>query len=447
MFSLRSFYIRRLKPIPAIRRVKDSVWESVWHVKWKVVVPLIRLTIPSSARLIASTAISLDLDKLRRIVLTRKIPLISLSSFQDTRRGNVVPLKAPEYVAMRIPMTYPRESQFKVAFSGEGFEFPDIKLFQIDCAQVSGRSNLIVTRDGMLHHGLYRFSHDFTSEELHGKIKIFPHKSAVKILARRNIKHQLVTGAMFADSCGFNYAHWLTEVLPRINLFCRANNDPRVQLIVDAGLHPNIESSLSAVSGNLHPIVRLEDGESAEVERLFVVSPTGYIPFERRLGPVDGHLHGTFSPHAFACLRERLAGVLNPSVKPLPTKFFLQRKSGMRKILNEHEVESALVQRGFTVVEPEQLTFSEQYHLFSRAEIVAGATGAAFANLIFCRPHTKLVICLADHPHMIYGYWQAMAAAVGCQVTYVSCAIQGSSLMGIHSDFSVNIPDLVEAVS
>ena len=447
MFSLRAFYVRRLKPISAIRRVKDAVWETVWRFKWTVLVPFLRRVFPDSVRSVASSVVSFDFDRLRSLLLAKEVPLVSLSSLADTRIAGVEHLQAPEHVAIQPPLVYPCELQSRVVVLSEGFDFPGIEVFQIERAKVSGRSNLVVTEHGVLHHGLYRFSHDFTSEELHGKIRIFPERAAIKVFAPRNSRARLEAGAVFTDACAFNYAHWLTEVLPRLCLFCSENRHFDVPLIVDAGLHPNIEYSLMAVSGNAHPIVKLEDGESVEVKRLLFVSPTGYVPFQRRAGPAGGHVHGAFSPHALTRLRERLAGVVDPASRLLPTKIVLRRRFGMRMMLNARAVEAELLQRGFSVIEPENLTFSEQYHVFSNAEIVVGATGAAFANLIFCSPRTRLVICLADHPHMIYGYWQAMAGAVGCRVTYVLGTIQGSSASGIHSDFQVSLPDVLAAIS
>ena len=75
-----------------------------------------------------------------------------------------------------------------------------------------------------------------------------------------------------------------------------------------------------------------------------------------------------------------------------------------------------------------------------------GATGAAFANLIFCKPETKVIILIVDFKDMIYGYWQNMANAVGNKVSYVL----GESVdvtSQFHSDFRVNMQDLLDAIT
>ena len=45
---------------------------------------------------------------------------------------------------------------------------------------------------------------------------------------------------------------------------------------------------------------------------------------------------------------------------------------------------------GFEVVRPEALGVVEQISLFRHATVVVGATGAAFANCLFCPPAAKI---------------------------------------------------------
>jgi capsular polysaccharide biosynthesis protein len=127
-------------------------------------------------------------------------------------------------------------------------------------------------------------------------------------------------------------------------------------------------------------------------------------------------------------------------------KIYIKRNSHYRNVTNAEEVEEMLVAKGFVVVEPEKLSFIEQVELFSSAEVVVGATGASFANLIFCKPETKIIILISDYKNMIYGYWQNMASAVGNKVTYVIGA-SDEIFSHLHSNFQISIPDLLDAIS
>ncbi len=66
---------------------------------------------------------------------------------------------------------------------------------------------------------------------------------------------------------------------------------------------------------------------------------------------------------------------------------------GWHGINNEIEVQNTLRQLGFTVLHPEERTFSEQAALFSKARVVVGEFSSAMHNTLFSPAHTK-VICL-----------------------------------------------------
>lgn len=71
--------------------------------------------------------------------------------------------------------------------------------------------------------------------------------------------------------------------------------------------------------------------------------------------------------------------------------YLSRRRRSMRVMVNEAELEAALRDRGFTVIEPERLSVAEQIAAFRSAAVVVGPTGAAFANLLFGGEGTKAV--------------------------------------------------------
>ena len=84
------------------------------------------------------------------------------------------------------------------------------------------------------------------------------------------------------------------------------------------------------------------------------------------------------------------------------TKVFLDRSSSNYnhcQIKNNSEVMDFFKKRGFTIYNTEKLSIQEQVYLFNQASIVAGAHGAAFTNIIFCKPSTKVIeIIPKSHP-------------------------------------------------
>ena len=65
-----------------------------------------------------------------------------------------------------------------------------------------------------------------------------------------------------------------------------------------------------------------------------------------------------------------------------------------RKIINNDEVKSILLDQGFKIVTLSNLDFVDQVKMFNNATHIVGPHGAGFANLVFSKPYTKVVeIC------------------------------------------------------
>ena len=60
-------------------------------------------------------------------------------------------------------------------------------------------------------------------------------------------------------------------------------------------------------------------------------------------------------------------------------------------LLNEAEIERALVQLGFKTVVLGEMSVSDQIRSFSRARVIVGAHGAGLTNLMFAPPDAAVV--------------------------------------------------------
>jgi capsular polysaccharide biosynthesis protein len=83
-------------------------------------------------------------------------------------------------------------------------------------------------------------------------------------------------------------------------------------------------------------------------------------------------------------------------------KIFLDRSSSEYthcQIKNNNEIIDLLTKKGFTSYKVEELNIEEQIFLFNEASIIVGAHGAAFTNIIFCKPETKIIEIIPEsHP-------------------------------------------------
>jgi len=383
----------------------------------------------------------------RRVWRWRK--LVKLSVFAKTRDIPTVELVAAELVKTPAPKVFPLSDESYLVSPQEHYSLPPVFVAKISKGTIYGGTNLVLMGDEVICHDLYDFQRDYTSEELHGRNLIDPEKGRIRWLLHDDFPEFLPVAAVFVDACAVNYAHWLTEVLPRIAAFCREKKFEDVPVVVNEGLHKNIMESLFLVAGGERTIITLPIGRAIHIEELYLTSVAGYVPFERRNTKLAGHSHGKFNPGAFEVIRMQVSGFMEKLPdQAWPEKIYLRRNSGTRQITNTIELEELLIHQGYVIVEPEKLTFLQQIQLFRNAKEIISSTGAALSNTIFCNLGTNLGVLMAKHENMIYRYWLNMLSPLQVNVSYVLGEIVEKQELGIHGDFFIdsnNIYQLLKA--
>ena len=94
---------------------------------------------------------------------------------------------------------------------------------------------------------------------------------------------------------------------------------------------------------------------------------------------------------------------LSKSKNNYKKKVFLDRsqsKFNHCQILNIEKIKNLLLKEKFEIHKPETISFKKQINLFRNSSTIIGAHGAAFTNIIFCNPGTKIIeIIPKDHPN------------------------------------------------
>lgn len=390
--------------------------------------------------------------------LGRSYPLAALPEHADRHAAAKRLLGNREHIEVE-PLRFEREEDTACLppYSG-GYEFPQKYLCEFRNAFVFGGSNLFIHNKRTVCHELFNLETDYTAEEELQLIRVHsePGRSVVSFSPRDLQYRHLPEAFSVLDALSINYCHWLTEILPRAALFREFMGRNGVPMLVDAALQDNMMESLLVVCGKEQEIIKLPYGHAAKVGKLHVVSCAGYMAFhERRGAESSGHsgtisgriAQGTFSRQALEVMRRRILDAPAVCGTPAtPKKLFLRRNGQYRNLVNAEELEDVLKKIGFTVIEPEKLSFSEQAAVFSRAEVVVSPAGAACANMIFCPAATPIVILIGRHAGSPYYYWQRIAAALGKSVRYVFGDTVPSRLGGMHADISIRAEDLLEVL-
>ena len=368
--------------------------------------------------------------------------LISLKDYSKINGLDFHNLTEKISIKTSHPVFWPEEDAKDICAPHEELKFDPVYLVTLTDARVYGATNIVYVGDFAIHHDQINLQHDYTSEELHGRMQVDLKKRRLKNLTKVKEIINLSECAAFTDACASNYAHWMTEVLPRVALFCQQDQFKSIPIIVDSGLHKNILRSLHLVVGEQREIVELPSFVELKVKKLHCVSVAGYVPFQERTRKISSESHGYFNPVAMRMMKKILdENIVRRSDINWPEKVYINRVAGGRKISNARAIEEILKSNGFSSVRPEFFSFDDQYQIFSNAKIIVGSTGAAMANIVFAAESSKLVIFIGKVSGTKYWYWQNIRDSVGGIVCYF-LSKPLNLIDGIHSDITVPVKEL-----
>ena len=383
---------------------------------------------------------------IQRLIVTKKTSwkmLESINEYASRERLSGYQLIEPCQFDISVKQVLPVDFEYIKGNTASQQHFPGVFIYQLKQAKVRGGSNLVSVSETIIHHNLSDYTTDYTSEELHARLIIKPRAKKAMWLELDETPAIIPEAAVFLDATSYNYAHWFTEVLPRIVAFCDNDRFANIPLIIDSDLHQNLMASLLYIVPD-RKIYLLPLGRELIVTKLFYTTACGYVPFHPRKKKF--RYHGEFCPTALNKVKKKFSETIKKSLSHTPKKIYLRRNSGLRNIVNSTDIERILVSYGYTIFEPEKLSFEEQFLLFSNAESIISASGAALANCIFCSPGTEVTVLMSDHREMIYNYWSNMLSPLGLNVNYIIGNSINSDLFSIHSDFNIQISGLKEHI-
>jgi hypothetical protein len=174
-----------------------------------------------------------------------------------------------------------------------------------------------------------------------------------------------------------NYAHWLMEALPKLDILKSLNNEFKV--IVPSNPYPFILSSLSLLGIPKERIVAA-NFQVISVDNLILAHAaqrTG-VPNKVHLGNIRNKLKcAVLGEHHSATMGQRLV--------------YISRSRASRGLINEVEIRPILDKYGFETLICEDLSFEDQVKIFSEAKVVLGPHGAGIYNQIFCHPGATII--------------------------------------------------------
>jgi len=183
-----------------------------------------------------------------------------------------------------------------------------------------------------------------------------------------------------------NYGHFLLDSLTAYWHLCQSSNTTL------GLLSPPLKSwQIEHIKlTNEFADVQLTSSELVFIKQAYYVNVMDH--FLHRVGPT------------IRLLRDTQLAQLGEGPSETGRRIYIARPedNDKRTLLNEEELRHSLKLARFEIVSPETMFVTAQIALFASASIIIAPTGAALANLIYCRPHTRVIEIISDLDRQIW---------------------------------------------
>lgn len=213
-----------------------------------------------------------------------------------------------------------------------------------------------------------------------------------------------------------NYYHFTLEIISRLAYADRFEEYRDWPVLIDACVLEveQLKDLLQSMNLYGHPMIAVEARTRVEVEKLLFISYNMWMPHNFRENAAQYPSDYLFSPslaeNIRKCVLKKYAGREEDYGKRV---FLSRRKCDNQRLVNAQEIEVLFKEAGFSIVYPEELSFEEEVRVFQNADVIAGPTGAALTNVVYCRENTLIAI-IAPDSHKSY-FFSNVAYLVGAR--------------------------------
>lgn len=268
---------------------------------------------------------------------------------------------------------------------------PEIYISELTDAEIIGANSFIIVDDYCL----------YDMATMDGEKRYDLQCESLKIIDKNNIalvmsinSNQTFEEAIFLIGLASgNYFHLTIEILSRLKYIDLFEEYRQIPLLIDEIVFeiPQFRELLQTMNKYNHPVVSIEREYRYTVKKLILPACNTWMPINVK--DDEGLIYKDFMV-ANSGIEYVRNTVLNEPNLEGNRKIFVSRKNyNNQRLTNEKEVAKLFSQYGFEIIYPEEFSFYKQVELFSHAKYVAGATGAAFTNIIYC-PNNATVICI-----------------------------------------------------
>lgn len=247
---------------------------------------------------------------------------------------------------------------------------------------------------------------------------------------------QIPSGIFLMGFASYNYYHLSIEIMSRLKYVEAIKKYDKIPLIVDEIMMkiPQFKQLISVCNVLQHPIIEIPQDETVEVRNLIFPSYNTWMPInvkQRELINVSDFLIAKSG-------LDNIRSYINFDNKKAERNIFISRKNlKAARLGNESEVVGLFGKYGFEIIYAEELTYMDQVSLFHQAKCVAGASGAALTNIVYCQPGAT-VVCIIPEEYKFYMY-STMAYLLGLNSIFLDAFVTVKTAYTASDIFEIDL--------
>ena len=202
----------------------------------------------------------------------------------------------------------------------------------------------------------------------------------------------LVLSLLTGGAGNNNYWHWMFDVLPRLELCKKYVDLSKIDyFLLPSTLKGFQKETLDSLNIPKHKRISSEKYRHIKAKKLIITDHPVMIS-----GNATEDHQNTLS-WINLWLKNNFINQNRKDDKKIGKKIYIDRNITnskhlpQRSIINEDEIKKYLLKKDFIIVKLHETKFMDQVNLFNNADCIIGLHGGGFANIVFCKPKTKIV--------------------------------------------------------
>jgi len=279
------------------------------------------------------------------------------------------------------------------------FISPEIYYTSLKDVSIIGGNSFIISKDHCLYD-MFTYDKDDRYDLRFGSL--IGHSKSINEVAIMSIDKGLVyeRGIFLLGFGSHNYYHFTIEIMSKFNYINSMDHYIDYPIFIDEIVYkvPQFKQILDDLNSRNFQIIPLEKNVQVNVNELVYFSDCAWMPINLKKNTSMELKDCLLSEGAITYVRD---SVLHDKMHVENNKYskniFLARKTmANKRLVNEEDVSNILINYGFEVIYPENLSFREQVQVFGNAQVIIGTTGAALTNLIYANPGTKFACIIPE---------------------------------------------------